>query len=164
MKPVFFFWPAWHAARRARVSSSCAEQLRGGKRGAAAPAAMRRQRDLQETSINRDYSGPPCHYSTQIKIMILNPPTPHGCRACGNSQGRLNPWSLDAISPWTTWSQVVKGRTTGANWLRVVTPYPLGTQSGPLTFPYGCLMVALWFPYGSPMVAQKSPDQRDDFL
>ena len=46
------------------------------------------------------------------------------------------------------WSQLVKGMTTVANWFRVVTPYPLGTQSGPLAFPYGCLMVA----YGSLMV------------
>ena len=53
----------------------------------------------------------------------------HPWLACGNNQGRLDPWSLDAISPWTTWSQVVKGRTTGATWLRVVTPYPLGTWS-----------------------------------
>ena len=44
---------------------------------------------------------------------------------------------------------MVKGRTNGANWLRVVTPYPLGTQSGPLRLPYAPLMVALWLPYGS---------------
>ena len=80
-----------------------------------------------------------------------------GCRACGNNQGRLDPWSLDAIDPWTTWSQVVKGRTTGANWLRVVTPYPLGTQSGPLRLPYGSLMVGLWLAYAPLMVGLRPP-------
>ena len=69
-------------------------------------------------------------------MFIISADTP-GCRACGNNQGRLDPWSLDAI--------VLKA--TGANWLRVVTPYPLGTQSGPFRFPYAPLMVPLWLPY-----------------
>ena len=73
------------------------------------------------------------------------------------NQGRLDPWSLNAINPWIHWSQVIKGTTTGANWLRVVTPYPLGTQSGPLRLPYGCLMVALWFTYGCLMVPLRLP-------
>ena len=49
--------------------------------------------------------------------------------------------------PMNHWSHLVKGMTTGANWLRVVTPYPLGTQSGPLRLPYAPLMVALCPPY-----------------
>ena len=53
--------------------------------------------------------------------------------------------------PMSHWSQVVKGTTTGSNWLRVVTPYPLGTQSGPLRFPYAPLM-------------QTSPDQGTIFI
>ena len=95
--------------------------------------------------------------------MIINycyyyPPTPHGCRPCGNNQGRLDPWSLDAISPWTTWSQVVKGRTD--HWSQLVkgsNPLPPGDPiwalKVPLWFPYGPLMVPLWLPYGPLMVA-----------
>ena len=73
------------------------------------------------------------------------------------NQGRLDPWSLNAINPWIHWSQVIKGTTTGANWLRVVTPYPLGTQSGPLRLPYGCLMPPLCPPYGCLLVALRPP-------
>ena len=74
-------------------------------------------------------------------LLILSADTT-GCLACGNNQGRLNPWSLNAI--------ILKA--TVANWFRVVTAYPLGTQSGPLTFPDGSPMDPLWLPYGSLMV------------
>ena len=40
---------------------------------------------------------------------------------------------------------------------QAVTPYPMGTQSGPLRPPYGSLMVALWFPHGCLMVPFWSP-------
>ena len=61
---------------------------------------------------------------------------------------RLDPWSLNAL--------ILKAIV--ANWLRVVTPYPLGTQSGPLRPPYAPLMVALWLPYGCANVARPRND------
>ena len=62
--------------------------------------------------------------------------------------GSPGPMEPECHKPMSHWSQVVKGTTTGAIWLRVVTPYPLGTPSGPSTFPYGSLMVPLRPPYG----------------
>ena len=77
--------------------------------------------------------------------------------------------------PMNHCTQFVKGMTTVAKLSRVVTPYPVGTQAGPLRPPYGCLrvalrppygclMVALWLPYAPLMVAQMSPDQGMIFM
>ena len=71
---------------------------------------------------------------------------PHSGRACGNNQCIALThiaWMLKYIKPMlfnlpqACWAgpniSLVFGRSLGASWLRVVTPYPLGTQSGPLT-------------------------------
>ena len=62
------------------------------------------------------------------------------------------PMEPECNKPMNHCSQLVKGMTTVANWLRVVTLFPLGTQSGPLRPPYGSLTAPSWFPYGSHMI------------
>ena len=80
------------------------------------------------------------------------------------------PMEPECNKPMNHCSHLVKGMTTVANWLRVVTPYPLGTQSGPLRLPYGSLMPPFWLPYAPLLVPFRPPlgcanvaRPRDDF-